>query len=139
MQATRDLTQALYVAAVALGRTRDALDRVEAQLRRLSRELRSSVLDDLGLAAALDWLSQGVAERTGLAIGVEAPIGRLPSSVETALYRIIQEAFTNATRHAKARKVQIEVREDGPSGRWCATTGRDSMSPPPRPDAVTGA
>lgn len=87
------------------------LDRVEAQLRQLSRELRPTILDDLGLAAALDWLAQGVAERTGLAITVDAPIGRLPSPVETALYRVIQEALINASRHARAASVRIEVRE----------------------------
>ena len=163
MQATRDLTQALYVAAVALGRTRDAeevvraaiaetqraagveavalhlldagrnqilgvlrareeearriahalhdeasqllasvhiavdslirqipegagtlqevhalLDPVEAQLRRLSRELRPTILDDLGLAPALEWLAQGVAERAGISVTVEAPSDRPP-------------------------------------------------------------
>lgn len=89
------------------------LDRVEAQLRRLSRELRPTILDDLGPAAALDWLAQGVAERTGLVIIVDAPVGRLPSLVETTLYRVVQEALTNASRHARATKVEVEVRDEG--------------------------
>lgn len=89
------------------------LDRVEAQLRRLSRELRPTILDDIGLAPALEWLAEGVAGRSGLAISVDAPIERLPAPVETALYRIVQEALTNAVRHAGARKVHIEVREEG--------------------------
>lgn len=85
------------------------LDRVEGQLRRLSRELRPTILDDLGLAPALEWLTQGVAERTGIPIAVRAPIGRLVPAVETALYRIIQEAVTNAVRHAGATKMRVEV------------------------------
>lgn len=91
----------------------DLLDRVEGQLRRLSRELRPTILDDLGLAPALEWLAQGVAQRTGLAVTVDAPIGRLPSTVETALYRVIQEAITNATRHARATQIEVKLWEDG--------------------------
>lgn len=89
------------------------LDRVEGQLRRLSRELRPSILDDLGLAPALEWLAQGVGERTGLAISVMAPGTRLPSLVETAIYRVVQEALTNAARHARATRVQVEVQLAG--------------------------
>lgn|GEM_PF-2034729 len=86
------------------------LDRVETQLRRLSRELRPTILDDLGLAPAVEWLAQGVADRTGLAISVVAPSDRLPPEVETAVYRIVQEALTNVVRHARATKVQVDVR-----------------------------
>lgn len=93
----------------------ELLDSVEAQLRRLSRELRPSILDDLGLGPALDWLARGMAERTGMAITVDAAVERLPAPVETALYRIAQEALTNAARHARASRVQIEVRRSGES------------------------
>jgi signal transduction histidine kinase len=93
----------------------ELLDRVEGRLRRMSRELRPSILDDLGLAPALEWLAQGVSERTGLAITVNAPDERLMPAVETALYRIVQEALTNAARHARATKVEIEVRTTGPT------------------------
>jgi signal transduction histidine kinase len=90
------------------------LDRVEGQLRQLSRELRPTILDDLGLAPALEWLAQGLGQRTGLTVTVDAHVERLPSVIETALYRIIQEALTNASRHAQARSIAVEVREDGP-------------------------
>lgn len=85
------------------------LDRVEGQLRRLSRELRPTILDDLGLAPALEWLTQGITERTGIPVGIEASIGRLPSAVETALYRIVQEAVTNAVRHAVPSRVEVRL------------------------------
>ena len=93
----------------AVQRIHGLLDRVEGQLRRLSRELRPTILDDLGLGPAVEWLAQGAAERTGVSISVHAPINRLPSAMETALYRIIQEAVTNAIRHAGARTMEIRV------------------------------
>ncbi|MFB3818319.1 MAG: ATP-binding protein [Candidatus Methylomirabilales bacterium] len=97
--------------AETVRRLHELLDRVEGQLRRLSRELRPTVLDDLGLAPALEWLTQGMAERAGITIRVQAPVGRLPAPVETALYRIVQEALSNAVRHARAGKVEVEVSE----------------------------
>jgi signal transduction histidine kinase len=97
----------------AFRRLHEELDRVEAQLRRLSRELRPTMLDDLGLAAALEWLAQGVSERAGVEIAVTAPEHRLAPAVETALYRIVQEALSNAVRHARPRHIAVEVREEG--------------------------
>lgn len=91
----------------------DLLDRVEDQLRRLSRELRPSILDDLGLTPALEWLAQGVGERTGLAVSVTAPDRRFSPLVEITLYRIAQEALTNVARHAHAKTVRIEVSDEG--------------------------
>ena len=71
---------------------RDHLDAIETELRRLSHELRPTILDDLGLLPALQCLTEGVAARTGLSIRVDSRIeGRLAPHVETALYRIIQE------------------------------------------------
>jgi signal transduction histidine kinase len=92
---------------------REVLDRVEAQLRRLARELRPTILDDLGLAPALEWLAQGFAERRDVTVTVEAYTRRLAPEVETALYRIVQEALTNAVRHARPRRITILVREEG--------------------------
>lgn len=98
-------------------RLHEELDRVEAQLRRLSRELRPTMLDDLGLAAALEWLAQGVTERAAVPVAVDAPERRLAPEIETALYRIVQEALSNAVRHARPRRIAVEVREEGPSVR----------------------
>ena len=110
-----DLASRIPEQATTLRGVHELLDSVEAQLRRLSRELRPSILDDLGLGPALDWLARGIAERTGIAITVDAAVERLPATVETALYRIAQEALTNAARHARASRVQIEVRRSGAS------------------------
>jgi signal transduction histidine kinase len=97
----------------ALRRLHAELDRVEAQLRRLSHELRPTMLDDLGLAAALEWLGQGVTDRTGVPVTVTAPERRLVPDVETALYRIVQEALNNAVRHGQPRRIDVEVQEEG--------------------------
>jgi signal transduction histidine kinase len=110
-----DLANRIPEQATTLRGVHELLDSVEAQLRRLSRELRPSILDDLGLGPALDWLARGMAERSGIAITVDAAVERLPATVETALYRIAQEALTNAVRHARASRVQIEVRRSGGS------------------------
>ena len=106
-------------------RIREILVEIEKELRRLSHELRPTILDDLGLMPALDFLTKGVAGRTGLGIRVEGAIaGRLPPSVETTLYRTVQEALNNVDKHAHATRVvvrvsrapagvRLEVRDDG--------------------------
>lgn len=91
-------------------------DQVEEQLRRLSHELRPTILDDLGLVPALRFLADGVAKRSRLSIKVESDLaGRPVPSVETAVYRIIQEALNNVTKHAQAKTVRIKLNRDGRS------------------------
>jgi signal transduction histidine kinase len=88
----------------------NVLRRIEIELRNLSHELRPTVLDNLGLLPALEFLAEKVSKRTGLAVSVESDTGRrLPPPVETALYRIVQEALNNAAKHARANKVMIEL------------------------------
>jgi signal transduction histidine kinase len=78
-------------------------------VRRLAVELRPSALDDYGLVPALERLARTISEHGGLAVDLEAQLGdeRLPGEVETALYRIVQEALTNAVKHAEAGSVSI--------------------------------
>jgi len=93
---------------------RDTLYEIEDQLRQFSHELRPTVLDDLGLKAGLEFLAKNVSRRTGIAISLENTFERrLPSAVETALYRITQEALTNITKHAQAKNVVLQLRDDG--------------------------
>lgn len=97
-------------ASAHLQEVAELLHQIETQLRRLSHELRPTVLDDLGLLPAIRYLAQGVSARTGLQITVEGSIqGRLPFAIETAWYRIIQEALTNVSKHAKASRVGIQI------------------------------
>ncbi|MEX2495942.1 MAG: ATP-binding protein, partial [Woeseia sp.] len=90
---------------------REALGRV----RKLSRLLRPPVLDDLGLAAALNWLARQVREHAGLDVSVKASAttARFEPEIETLLYRIAQEALTNALRHAGANRAEIELERIG--------------------------
>jgi signal transduction histidine kinase len=78
-------------------------------VRRLAVELRPKALDDFGLVPALERLVNTFSETTGIAVDLEASLGdeRLPSEVETMLYRIVQEALTNVVKHARARRVSI--------------------------------
>jgi signal transduction histidine kinase len=87
------------------------LDDVYQQLRHLSHELRPTILDDLGLLPAVEFLSEGVARRSGLRIAVQSSKGvRLPAPLETALYRVVQEALNNISKHAHASSVKIRFR-----------------------------
>jgi signal transduction histidine kinase len=90
------------------------LDQIEGQLRRLSHELRPTILDDLGLLPALRFLAQGVSTRAGIPIKVESSMeDRLPSHIETALYRTVQEALNNATKHAQPKRVTVKLERQG--------------------------
>jgi signal transduction histidine kinase len=112
--------------AARLGSVRELLDRVEDQLRRLSHELRPTMLDDLGLVTALEFLAEGVSARTGMAVTVEGPRDeRFPAPVETVLYRVAQEALTNVARHARARRAWVRVARDGP--RLCCAIRDDGV------------
>jgi signal transduction histidine kinase len=89
------------------------LDQTEQQLRHLSHQLRPMVLDDLGWLAAIEFLAAAVSGRAGIPIDVRSSITqRLPAAVETALYRVVQEALTNAARHSKASHVRIEIDQE---------------------------
>ncbi|MEO8717157.1 MAG: sensor histidine kinase [Burkholderiales bacterium] len=86
------------------------LAQIENELRSLSHEWCPTVLDDLGLLPALEFLAEKVARRTGVKVSVTGEAGeRLPNAVEMALYRIAQEALNNAVKHAAARTVWIEL------------------------------
>jgi signal transduction histidine kinase len=88
----------------------ELLDQVDVQLRRLSHELRPTILDDLGLVPAIQFLAEGVSKRTNQAITIHASVtDRLPTNVEIGLYRIVQEALTNVVKHSRARNVHIQV------------------------------
>lgn len=89
------------------------VDEALEQVRDLSFELRPSLLDDLGLVAALRWYTDRFARRTGIrsANAIDLPENtRLRLELETACFRIVQEALTNVVRHAGARNVSITLR-----------------------------
>ena len=80
-------------------------------VRRLAVELRPTALDDFGLLPAVERLAQTFTEQIGIDTDVEASLGeaRLPTEVETALYRLVQEALTNVVKHSRAAHVSISL------------------------------
>jgi signal transduction histidine kinase len=98
-----------------LGELRGITAALLDEVRRLARGLRPSVLDDLGLAAALERYAADYTQAHGIAVDVVAPdlaLARLPAEVETALYRIAQETLTNVLKHAAAKAVSLVVRRE---------------------------
>ena len=96
-----------------MGRVEELLNQVEKQLRRYSHELRPTVLDDLGWIPAIRFLADGVSKRANLPIHIKVAFaGRLPSTAEVALYRVVQEALTNAVKHAKASNIWVRAWRD---------------------------
>jgi signal transduction histidine kinase len=92
-------------------KARVLLDQIGERLRSLSHELRPPILDDLGLVPALEFLADGMSKRWGLPVTVEAATGpSLPAMIETALYRIAQEALTNVAKHAGASQAEVRLR-----------------------------
>jgi len=105
---------------------REMLGKTAGEVERISRNLRPSVLDELGLVAVLRDTSTEFAERTGVSVQLACVelTARLPADTELTLYRILQEALKNVERHARARNVtvqltrraafvQLAVRDDG--------------------------
>jgi signal transduction histidine kinase len=78
-------------------------------VRRLAVELRPKALDDFGLVPALERLAETFGDHTGIPVQLEARLGeeRLGEEIETALYRLVQEALTNVVKHAHASTVSI--------------------------------
>ena len=94
-----------------LERALQALDDGVQIKRRIIEELRPTLLDNLGLAAALDWQVHEICDRAGIACTVATPSDDsvIAPQVSIALYRILQEALTNIVKYAKAKKVNVDL------------------------------
>ena len=116
------------------------LDGTVQSVQRISAELRPSVLDDLGLSAAIESEARLFEERTGIECDVSLTSGdvELSSMIETAVYRMTQEALTNVARHSDASRVEIrlrpradelllEIRDDGRGIRQDEIENRSSL------------
>jgi signal transduction histidine kinase len=111
LDALADSEEGLSEAGIErLERLQQGIEQALQEVRRLTRDLRPSVLDDLGLLPALEGLLANL-EKDGVAteLGVSGDSRRLPSDVELALFRIVQEALNNIKRHARASSVEIDV------------------------------
>ena len=89
----------------------DLVDSTVQTVRRVATELRPGLLDHLGLAAAIEWQAQELAERTGFncELDLDEKVYPLHQDLATAIFRIFQEALTNVARHAKATEVHITL------------------------------
>ena len=90
------------------------IDGTVAASRRISADLRPLMLDDLGLAAATEWLVQNFSNRTGVECVLDATEEDLDlqDPHATAVFRVIQESLTNIAKHAEATKVTVRVRRE---------------------------
>ncbi|HTO28391.1 MAG TPA: histidine kinase, partial [Devosia sp.] len=102
-------------AADVIDRGARGLNEAIKEVRRISHDLRPGMLDDLGLTAALEALTDSFAERTGLDVELKSVAFKnmiLPEA-RTALYRVAQEALTNIERHANATRVRVVITSAG--------------------------
>jgi two-component system sensor histidine kinase UhpB len=91
------------------------LNKTVDSMRRISEDLRPGMLDDLGLAAAIEHHVEKFTEQTGIPceLTMRQDDFDLDEQIATAVFRILQESLTNVTRHAAASRVSIEVQESG--------------------------
>lgn len=100
--------------AQGIAEAREAVGRQIHALRRLISRMRPLALDSLGLTAALEDLARHASEGGGIPVEVSTEqLPRLPAETEACIYRIVQEALTNAIRHARARQITILARQLG--------------------------
>ena len=98
-------------AAAKIERAMQALDEGVQIKRRIIEELRPTLLDNLGLSAALDWQIHEICDRAGLKCTIATPAddSSIPASVSIALFRIVQEALTNIVKYARAKNVSVDL------------------------------
>jgi signal transduction histidine kinase len=92
------------------------IDHAIQQVRNISHLLHPPLLDEVGLCSALQWYLEGFTKRSGIEISLEVrpkDFPRLASEIETAVFRIIQEALTNVFRHSEAHKAWIILEKEG--------------------------
>ncbi|MCS7042477.1 MAG: sensor histidine kinase [Bryobacteraceae bacterium] len=90
------------------------VDSAMGTVREVSQLLRPTILDDFGLAAGLRWLCERFQQRTRMEVDFQCRLeDRLPDEVETHLFRIAQEALTNAARHSGATRISVSLDRDG--------------------------
>jgi signal transduction histidine kinase len=87
------------------------IDEAVITVRRIATDLRPGILDDLGLAAAVEWQAREFEGRTGIQCRLQADLGAgtVDSLTSTAVFRILQESLTNVTRHSRATRVTVTL------------------------------
>jgi len=113
--ARRRLPEGTEVLARRLEEASALTDKVLANVRTMTVELRPTLLDDMGIVPTLRWHVKRFAARTGIDVELDVPdlAHRLRPEVETTLYRVAQEALTNVARHAQAGRVEVRLTHEG--------------------------
>ena len=121
--AGRTMKPEVAAAADYLAKAQRLADESLDELRRMASDLRPAALDNLGLVAALESYARAFKDRSGVAVAVEADKlePRLPFEVETALYRICQEALTNIAKHARAQRAVVRLQREAEGVRLTVT------------------
>ena len=103
--------------AARIGSVLQLLDDTIRVVRRIATELRPGILDDLGLAAAVEWAAEEFQGRTGTRVHVSVPDAEIAidPARATAVFRIFQETLTNVARHANATRVDVQLATEGSS------------------------
>ena len=106
-----------HPARAALAELREHVVSALQDVRRLAVELRPAVLDDFGLVPALERLTDAFAEQSDVRVDFHSALGelRLPSEIETTLYRVVQESLTNIVKHANAHNISVSIARRGPT------------------------
>ncbi len=90
------------------------LDAAVASVRRIAADLRPLVLDDLGFVPAIEWVAQNFTQRTGIPCELKLDESlELDEPFATGVFRIVQESLVNVGKHARATKVEVEVKASG--------------------------
>jgi len=96
--------------ARALAESRSLADQCAREVRTVAYLLHPPLLDEVGLLSAVRWYAEGFANRSGIHVAMDlGEIGRLPGPVETALFRVVQEALTNVHRYASTATASIRL------------------------------
>ena len=110
------------------------------EVRLLAQRVHPRILDDLGLGVALDRLARNVGETTGVRVEVEGTtdVGRVPAAAATPLYRVAEEAVTNAMRHGRPRSIALRLERDEFAVRLHVTDDGDGFDPAAPPAGQPG-
>jgi signal transduction histidine kinase len=94
-----------------LAESTSIVEKCLSETRTVSHLLHPPLLDEAGLASAIQWYAEGFSERSGirLDLALQPDLGRLPSEVEITLFRVLQEGLTNIHRHSRAAQASVEV------------------------------
>jgi two-component system sensor histidine kinase UhpB len=90
------------------------IDKTIKTVQKISAELRPGLLDDLGLIPAIEWQCQEFQNRTGIECEVDfdSEVIDLSPDLSTAIFRVFQEALTNAVRHSRATRIQVSLKNN---------------------------